>query len=273
MSSYITDNDNEFRCSSCNGPFTNGAKLIADCYETICSDCYQDLMSRVDEAGKYECPFCKKTHEMPSRGLPDNTFLARFIKRPRIERPLESSEIALKENIMTLEMQLQELESFDHKDHMDLYYKQIEREIIETVDDAIDGINVMRAEAIEKVKKNKERSLKTLERRISLDRANLKTLTERISKFSAKWRDAWDGSNSTLSVDEEAVQEALDTSKDLKSSIESLKTEMGETALDNTRVILKCGRLRRIHRHKLVKIVSQPTSQDIEPPGIITFQL
>ena len=72
---HSTDIDQDLRCYPCKQEFSDVVKSM--CGESICGDCYEDILAQLPENRKFECPVCSETHEMPIGGLPDSKTIGR----------------------------------------------------------------------------------------------------------------------------------------------------------------------------------------------------
>ena len=126
-----------FKCGFCHLKFLNVVKLVPECGNSICGDCYDSLKETLDESGQFKCQACHQTHAMPTGGLTDVKTIMKALQLKPDAKALSKQEIQLRQGIQDVHEKLNRLKQFDHKDAINAYCDDLQLEVMETVESVV----------------------------------------------------------------------------------------------------------------------------------------
>jgi hypothetical protein len=156
-------------CQDCLGRL-EGPKLLP-CGETICSFC--ESLIKIRNLNKFECLICKKEHEMPKNGLPENNIVLKMlsIKPIKVYRG-ESVELLEKSLKDILKKQILIKHTIENtKDIITDHCIELRSSVQLKTEEAIQNINEMSSKIIEDIDKHENELILSNE-------LNLKTIYE-----------------------------------------------------------------------------------------------
>ena len=147
-------------CSFCDRKFTNTVKIIPDCGNLICGDCYDFLEMDVQESDRsYRCKACRLRHVLPANGYANCNQLLGLARSMPEERQMSVQAKSLRNLVKAVEKELKTLEEFDPREYIEQECEKLELEISEAADFATRHIDKIERELLTQIKEYRQRCL------------------------------------------------------------------------------------------------------------------
>ena len=195
-------------CPFCQTKFSGVVKLIPECGEFICGICHDHLKD--GESKEYNCKACDQVHVLPENGLPDCKRFADLLRHP-VQKPLSKQAKKLKNLIEDVQEEMANLEAFDPKDHIEDHCVQLELEVSQAAESAVERIHKIEQDLLNQIRAYRQQCLNGLAAQqppeassekvpegpfIQRTNMNLSALKSQILHFSARWNDYFNKLNS-----------------------------------------------------------------------------
>ena len=258
--------DEDLKCSVCKEEDIDVVKLIPDCGESVCDDCYEELKDSVDEADHYKCLACKDEHTMPKKGLPEIKSLKRMIKRRRLEKSLSDEAKMLKSIIASFPDQIQAVKDFDERELINHHCDQLEIQVSEEIDSVMRRLNELKESALERIDEYRSVCLSSWATRsgdASMTRAKeeLDALAKSLAEFSCRWTDYFNRIDA-LASDKE-VTNAIGVARCFERKIRSFMKRQRSGALNGKTMLFKADESVFSDQSPLERIISLPIQDDL----------
>lgn len=144
------------RCSFCAERYSDTIKLIPDCGNSICGNCFDDLKS--SESSQFQCLACGRQHALKS-DMPDNLALKRLLdhnkdkldEHARILMPLIAE---MQEKVSMLKL------SLDDNENVNKCCDQLNAEVDEAFQKAYQHLSNLKRNLLDEIRAYRERSLR-----------------------------------------------------------------------------------------------------------------
>ena len=138
-------------CPFCWHKFSDVVKLIPECGNSICGDCYEELRNGLMIV-KFQCKPCEGAwHTMPGDELPDNKALMKILRVKPQERPLSDKAKNLKLMLEHMQRRIGNLSSWDETDEIKVYCEQLEHEVLSTAEKAIKHLTKIKGDLLKQI--------------------------------------------------------------------------------------------------------------------------
>ena len=235
------------KCSFCSVKFTNVVKLIPDCGNSICGECYEKLRTTVTSTNQYHCLECKTSHIMLKNGLGDNKGLLKMLQLKTKEKALNNKEKMLKGLIERVQEKVKKLKSIDEGEEINSHCDELVKEVTEAVDGATKHLNKLGNELVEQINRFRNETLNSRkdmspgqsnkrfkrddETQASVNAAGgapksseLELLSTEIGEFGKEWNEFFTQITKTASEDE--MEKAQNQVRDFEVKIKNLESQI-----------------------------------------------
>ena len=154
--------DESLKCSICHLQFVDVVKLLPDCGESICGDCFDALKSEVNESGEFMCQVCQETHLMPKKGLADNKSVLKMLKSTKMEKPLSEQATTLKSALKSIESQIEAIRAFNGADHVNHHCDQLEIQVQDAIESAAKRLSQVEEDLLKQINEYRQRCLDSM---------------------------------------------------------------------------------------------------------------
>ena len=220
--------DEMMKCLFCQKGFVDVIKLVPECGEPVCGECYEDLrQSLCNESSKYKCQACEGVHTMPDSGLQDCRILLRILEQKNFEKPLSDQAKSFKKQVELIKRKIQDLDSFDGLEYINHQCDSLELEVREAVESAHKHINEIKENLLKEINEYRQECLESFPSQSS--NQSPQALSSEADDFIQRWIDYF-ACLEVLASDKE-IDEALNQANSLNSRIQLMETELGIMAL------------------------------------------
>ena len=156
-------------CSFCQRRFSGVVKLIPECGNSICGECYAFLESELENLpAQYTCKACgEKDHLFSTRGFANNKTLMDLAKKEPIERPLSEQAKKLRELVGRVDEEIKRLDAFDPELYIREQFGQLEDEEAFAAEAAVNHINTIESDLHSQINGLRQEFLVSLKKRLS----------------------------------------------------------------------------------------------------------
>ena len=233
--------DDIFKCAFCLAKFTGLVKLLPECGNSICGECYDALVDGLQESRKFVCQSCNEVHVMPENGLFSNKVIMKMLQAKPKEKPLSASAKTLRILINEVQEKIDTLQSKskDEPGQINEYCDSLELEVKISIESAIKHLGRVQDGMLNEISKYRNRLLEST--RPSTNSAlatdatsrsqammnvkkELELLVAKFDGFSQNWRDYFSVMSKQAGEDE--IGSAQAQAKEL-----SLKADMVRSKL------------------------------------------
>ena len=214
MSHDINAIEKTLRCSFCAERFSDTIKLIPDCGNSICGNCFDNLKS--SQSGRFQCLACQAYHTLKNGDMPDNLALKQLLdhnkdkldEHARILMPLIAE---MQEKVSTLKVSLDDDENVNKccdelKAEVEEAFQKAFEHLISLKDDLLDEISSYRQKGAKQLYASDDQSIRI--------KKQLTELSDEIVDYGQQWGNYFKRKDKVAGKDEldEAQREAKEYS-------------------------------------------------------------
>ena len=227
--------ENCLKCEFCQHKLTGVVKLIPDCGNFICGECYDALRDTMSETGQYKCLGCQSVHSMPVCGLADVKGLMKMLQLEPEEKGLSHEAKTLKALIEQAQDKVSKLKSLDRNETVNSACDRLQLEVMEMIDSAVKHVNLLREAFVEEINHYRDELLG------SDSTVSNQDLMDKISKDIGDMAEAWTPYFTRISVvaDMADIKRALKEVKTYELKLSQLEKKATGRAFNNYFLKLK----------------------------------
>ena len=221
-------------CSFCGAKFSDVVKLIPQCGNSICGDCYEALTEELADSRQFSCKACDhEAHKMAEEGLPNNKAVLQLLQVRPLEKGLNDKTKRLKSSISDLQQRVELLKSFDADAEINTYCDILESEVTLSLESAIKHLTVLKDGLLKQIKDYRRQSLSSSNAKTSCGKLlkELDVLSEKLVVFEQPWSDYFN--QVAINLNDEKIDTAQQTVNDFKSQASSIDASLRNTAFQN----------------------------------------
>ena len=234
------------KCSFCDLRFIDEIKIIPECGNSICGDCFEDLKTKFERKSQFDCRACDERHVVSISSVGDNKSLLKMLQLRPKERGLTDRAKLLKSFLLVVQEQVDELKQVNKQDEVNAYCDSLEMEVMETLESSIKHLSDIGASLLSEIKDYRsqllnarptgqyESSTESPEPEDSLEEPGtdqeLEKLSAEIKQFSQEWTNKIELISESFGDQE--IQKADFKARDLYFKARLLKTNLRREMFD-----------------------------------------
>ena len=177
------------KCQFCQHKFNSIVKLVPDCGNLICGECYDALKDALDSTGQYKCLGCHCFHSMPTAGLADvKGGLMKMLQLEPEEKGLSNEAKFLRTLIQQAQDRISKLKSFDRNETVNAACDRLELEVMEMADSAVKHVNKLRDAFVKEINDYRDELLNCpAAKESSPDVDPILTISKNFDELAERW--------------------------------------------------------------------------------------
>ena len=186
--------DQGLKCSFCGAKFSDVVKLIPQCGNSICGDCYEALTEELADSRQFSCKACDhEAHKMAEEGLPNNKAVLQLLQVRPLEKGLNDKTKRLKSSISDLQQRVELLKSVDADAEINTYCDILESEVTLSLASAIKHLRTLSDDMLSEISSYRSglladlKSPTTLKGDLKQARDKLANLPREFESLKKKW--------------------------------------------------------------------------------------